>query len=409
MDTPSPVDPLAVMQEALLPPSEQYELGTATPSVDLGRAASSASLASASSEEVGSGRALLTVTGATQTAGASALGKPPALAEQGSSRGAGAAAARSKSIAAMRRLTANERRYYIIGVLDAVTTAFVTGYHATGAALWFLLKTAVMLSMRWVNFKAVREHWLLADFCYTVNFGMVGFAVLYCTGWDELCGPSARAVLAWLYRAVFALATGPLLASIVGFDNKLRFHSAQHVTSVFIHVAPATLAWALQYTGHWRLPYEGSWGFAQLYISGIVWHGVWLGLYSALVWGACKHRIARKRNVTLFEMVTKSKRSALGKLLRKHTSSERQLKVAYCAVHVFCNSCALLGAPLWWSHRVPHGAVVVAAIAASAWNASSGYALVYHPRSSEKQSSKASAGVSSPAPHTESSQHSKQE
>lgn len=66
------------------------------------------------------------------------------------------------------------------------------------------------------------------DVCYYVNSALL----LYC--WVAPSTPQ-------LFHAIYALTHGPLLMAVALFRNSLVFHSADKLTSAFIHISPFLL------------------------------------------------------------------------------------------------------------------------------------------------------------------------
>ncbi|GBF97737.1 hypothetical protein Rsub_10901 [Raphidocelis subcapitata] len=91
---------------------------------------------------------------------------------------------------------------------------------------------AALLAVRWAVYRSKRWHYFMFDLCYFAN------ALLLAHCW---LAPHSAA----LGRVTFALDTGPLLWSVVAFRNSLVLHSLDKVTSVYLHVAPALVSWAL--------------------------------------------------------------------------------------------------------------------------------------------------------------------
>lgn len=97
-----------------------------------------------------------------------------------------------------------------------------------------------LLSLRCYLYRQYKWHYFLLDFCYLVN--ALGFLVVL--------SPLCRSPVAW--QTLFLSSSGPVLWAIVAWRNSLVFHSLDKVTSVYIHLFPALLAWSQQpcSTGH---------------------------------------------------------------------------------------------------------------------------------------------------------------
>jgi len=98
-----------------------------------------------------------------------------------------------------------------------------------------------LLTYRFVQFKRIGHHYYLLDLCYVVNALLCLYCGLALAGWGHL--PFAMT----LFQALFAMTNGPLAWAIPLFNNKLKFHSAQHMISLFIHISPACTTYAIRW------------------------------------------------------------------------------------------------------------------------------------------------------------------
>ena len=105
----------------------------------------------------------------------------------------------------------------------------------------FALQATTLLSYRFVQFKRIGHHYYLLDLCYVVNALLCIYCGLALAGWGHL------PVVMRLFQALFAMTNGPLAWAIPLFNNKLKFHSAQHIISLFIHISPACTTYAIRW------------------------------------------------------------------------------------------------------------------------------------------------------------------
>ena len=113
-----------------------------------------------------------------------------------------------------------------------------------------------LLSLRCYLYRQYKWHYFLLDFCYFVNG--LGFLVVLRHASQApshstcVChalrhadrSPLSRSPAAW--QTLFISSSGPVLLAIVAWRNSLVFHSLDKVTSVYIHLFPALLAWSRQ-------------------------------------------------------------------------------------------------------------------------------------------------------------------
>ncbi len=102
-------------------------------------------------------------------------------------------------------------------------------------------QATTLLTYRFVQFKRIGHHYYLLDLCYVVNALLCIYCALALAGFGHL-----PAVMT-LFQALFAMTNGPLAWAIPLFNNKLKFHSAQHIISLFIHISPACTTYAIRW------------------------------------------------------------------------------------------------------------------------------------------------------------------
>lgn len=90
-----------------------------------------------------------------------------------------------------------ERISFTIGVVNACLTCYLLGVAPTQYYLWYSPKAVILITLRWLDFRAKKQHYLLYDFCYWAN----GATLLYL--W--LMPQSST-----LFQIIFLCANGPL-------------------------------------------------------------------------------------------------------------------------------------------------------------------------------------------------------
>lgn len=117
--------------------------------------------------------------------------------------------------------------------------------------LWvvFLVLCPMLIAVRIPMYYVEKFHFFTLDFCYFVN-GLYVFCIAthfieQYTSWTQDDADHAR----WLHefnhgllRLNFVLTTGPLNSAIWVWKNSMVFHSLDKMTSLFIHLIPALLA-----------------------------------------------------------------------------------------------------------------------------------------------------------------------
>lgn len=167
------------------------------------------------------------------------------------------------------------------GVMLALISAFWLGSSPSTFYKLYTFKAIFLFALRFFLYKKSRMHYYLLDFCYYANFVLVVQVWLF----NDSCA---------VEKIMFAFAMGPLAWSILAFRNSMIFHSLDKVldslsacllwalrmhsmrschalsilililrlspqmTSLFLHVFPPLVAWAIRwYPGdvdHWNGP-----------------------------------------------------------------------------------------------------------------------------------------------------------
>ena len=166
---------------------------------------------------------------------------------------------------------------FLVGVLVFGMSAFYLGAFPVSFSRCYIFLAVVLLGSRYFIYKSTKQHLFLLDLCYQVNALWVVHLIFF-----------PRSL--FLRRCLFALSSGPLMGSIGGerresvcfvvvgvgfgfgeakkqsiipakqtnknlkkknslsssitaFRNSLVFHDLDKMTSLFIHLWPAALAW----------------------------------------------------------------------------------------------------------------------------------------------------------------------
>ena len=256
--------------------------------------------------------------------------------------------------------------------------------------LWHTPKCLLLIGLRWYTFRKQGKHYLLYDFCYWANL----LCLLYLWGW-----PAS----ATMFQVLFLVCNGPLAWAVLAFAQSLVFHSHAHMTSVFVHVSPMLLSYAIRWRREpdrelfTRRPFaicDGACndeGPLQLLGHALLYFYVpWIVLYYLWVFVILGDRIKRRSYQTLYDRVTTSGilSKALGAVFKAtHLESDLAKKTTYMLMHLLFGTVTMALALLHWYSFVAHTVFVLAIVLASVWNAS-GYYFNYFTRKYE-------AGVSS--------------
>eukprot|EP01063_Lacrimia_lanifica_P029667 TRINITY_DN4574_c1_g4_i1.p1 TRINITY_DN4574_c1_g4~~TRINITY_DN4574_c1_g4_i1.p1 ORF type:complete len:380 (+),score=117.25 TRINITY_DN4574_c1_g4_i1:46-1185(+) len=283
-----------------------------------------------------------------------------------------------------RSVLEQDKFVFTFGVMNFGISAYLLGGWPQYYYLWHTPKAVFYILHRLVTFRAQGMHYYLFDFCYWVNL----LSLIY------IWGAPGNALL---FEILFVAANGPLAWSVCAFQNSMIFHSAPHMTSVFIHTSPMVLTYALRWfpnAGGFAVcvhpdpaaPADGT--PACLAPNGYftdaalqVWSAVayfyvwWAVLYYVWIYIIRAQRIKDRGYETLFDYVTKA--TPL-KALSRVTANVAVQRILYLAIHISFGGATMLLAALfqwhsWWAHL----AFTAAIFSASCWNASGYYFTVF--------------------------------
>lgn len=295
-----------------------------------------------------------------------------------------------------------DRLSYTLGVFNTMVTAWLLGSAPQYFYLWHTPKCLLLVSLRWHTFRKDGKHYLLYDFCYWANL----LCLVYLWGW-----PTS----ATLFQVLFLVCNGPLAWSVLAFAQSLVFHSHAHMTSVFVHVSPMMLTYAIRWRHGPTADREVFSGRSFAVCDGgcdaepplrllgnalAYFYAPWIVLYYLWVFVILGERIKRKSYQTLYDRVTTSgpAAKALGAVFQA-TGAHSDLfkKAMYMSVHLAFGTATMALALLQWYSFVANTFFVLAIALASVWNAS-GYYFNHFTRKYEEGLSSQVAKVVAPDP-----------
>lgn len=218
------------------------------------------------------------------------------------------------------------------------------------------IKTIVYLALRYWSFKKRKYHYYMMDYCYFVNL-----LSLY------VCFVHPENII--LQKMLFVGSNGPLALSVVMLKNRVIFHSADHNTSVFIHVSCMLLSYCMR----WHTVYlanndNESW--LSFIIWGILLYSIWACIYIFIMFMVLRDRIKLRGNMTMFDWAINQ--TKLSKL-KKFISSEKIQQAFYSVAHGTVITMALIISPVFWYYKHLHFAYVMFILTMSFWNGSRYY------------------------------------
>ncbi|KAL7751192.1 hypothetical protein RI367_003398 [Sorochytrium milnesiophthora] len=262
-----------------------------------------------------------------------------------------------------------EKWAFLLGVTNLWMTAVVVGAFPQYMTTWYTLRCALLLSARYASYKPAKYHYFLADFCYLAN----ALVILYVY---------ALPYLRPLFIAMYCLTNGPLAWAIVTWNNAMVFHSADKVTSVFIHVAPALLMFTLRYLiaptlgddTQRRLPYDTPIGLGEALLYSTTVYLLWQVFYYVFIWRRRQYKIAHLNYLTSFTyLMSEKKAKTLIYRLSSMLGKQHQLLMFIVWQFIYTIVTVAIAALVLSRSKVVHMFFLAAMVTMSVWNGAGYY------------------------------------
>jgi hypothetical protein len=128
---------------------------------------------------------------------------------------------------------------YTLGVLNISISQHFIFAEPNSFWIWYSIILVLLLTVRIHQYQSKGLGYFLIDFCYLVNLST--FIHMYII-------PSDAA----FFKAIFICAFGPLMWAIPIWGNSLVFHDFEKITSIYIHIMPASLMYTIRFYGNMR-------------------------------------------------------------------------------------------------------------------------------------------------------------
>lgn len=211
------------------------------------------------------------------------------------------------------------RLMHVIGNVDLVTTVFLLFYNMTWAKHFHILKFVILMPLRFLTFKKKRWHYYMLEFCYYAGL-LLNMFILQ----EEYLG----GIFNKYFITVYTFASGPLLFAIYLNRDKLFLHSLSHLTTNYIHMTPALMAWALRWHNDrfdFTLQYPPDpsiLGILRCYFidylpNAIPIYIVWAVSYYFYMFVFKWNRIYEKDNLTMYRQFAENEKLKVSKIDKK--------------------------------------------------------------------------------------------
>lgn len=288
-----------------------------------------------------------------------------------------------------RKIMLQDKLAFVFGVANVCLTAFWIGRWPHTYHYFWLLKDAVLFSLRFLVYKQRGMHYMMLEYCYAAN--LVSFAYLF-----------LKPQSAHLRRFSFAIMSGPLMWSIVAMRNQLVFHSGDKITTLMMHASPALSAWCMRwYPRHeWmdgmsaeQLADWNSASWPQMALLPAALNLAWVTVYYLAIFVVFNKRITQRGYQNMFTaMVTRpsARKSALAKLVLSVPPPVQPL--FYLCIHTFASWLSLLPTKIWYASFWAHTAIIIFIMFVATWNGASFYFRVFAKQLMKEQAERQAAG-----------------
>jgi len=134
-------------------------------------------------------------------------------------------------------LRTKDKVSFMIGVALLMVTEFIFIAHPNWMWLFYSSMIFPLLITRFFTYHKSNFHYFMLDFCYYMQIWAILAIFVF---------PNDIP----LFKVFFGLCNGPLLAAIIMWQNKMVFHDLDKLTSLFIHIYPPLLSYAMR----WHTP-----------------------------------------------------------------------------------------------------------------------------------------------------------
>eukprot|EP00054_Salpingoeca_dolichothecata_P014137 m.79291 g.79291 ORF g.79291 m.79291 type:complete len:328 (-) comp20841_c0_seq1:97-1080(-) len=268
---------------------------------------------------------------------------------------------------------------FTLGVVNVSLSSFILGAFPALYFRWHVVKFPVLMLFRFVTYKAMKYHYFMFDFCYFINFlSLFYFLVFYNN--------------VMLFHVIFAFSVGPLSWAIPLWRNSLVFHSAEKITSVFIHASPGLAVWGVRWysdqsSGFAICEDQGedvrncSASFYSLSIRPLSVYLLWQIFYWYTVYVRNASKVEQRDYKTSLNYLSESK-GFIPKLI--NTFGPAYQKHTFVALQLAFTILTLLLAPVFFHSFYAHTCFLFTVLTWSAWNGSKYYIYVFSERYREQ-------------------------
>ncbi|KYR01088.1 transmembrane protein [Tieghemostelium lacteum] len=242
---------------------------------------------------------------------------------------------------------------------------------------WYTLLIVPLMAFRFIMYHRAKYHYFMLDFCYLCQV----LLLFYLFGHTYVLGTN---VTANLFKLVFALCNGPLLAGCLVWRNSLVFHDVDKLTSVFIHLCPPIVTYCLRW--YPQSPYseelacggsECSYTLKEAYFIPILLYIFWQVFYYVKTEVVDQSKLANDKDImTSLRWMSIKQPHPVYKYLVKKGFTVSPL-VILMLVQLLYTLGTLLAVPIIIRSFYLHTGLLIFVFVAVSWNGSSFYFEVF--------------------------------
>jgi len=174
---------------------------------------------------------------------------------------------------------------FTLGIVMVMIAEFLLVGYPAGFPWFYLILNTLLMMLRYLTYKAIKNHFFMLDFCYFLNISVLLQSLTCSMSSDSgLCST-------W-FKSNFVLSHGPIAVAILAWQNSIVFHSLDKMTSFFIHIMPPLTC----YLQRWdvipgSVPAEGlSLGLATWLVVPMLLYSAWQAFYLYIQHTVIRHR-----------------------------------------------------------------------------------------------------------------------
>eukprot|EP00283_Hemiselmis_rufescens_P014593 CAMPEP_0173450114 /NCGR_PEP_ID=MMETSP1357-20121228/44074_1 /TAXON_ID=77926 /ORGANISM="Hemiselmis rufescens, Strain PCC563" /LENGTH=552 /DNA_ID=CAMNT_0014416765 /DNA_START=162 /DNA_END=1820 /DNA_ORIENTATION=+ len=234
----------------------------------------------------------------------------------------------STLLAKPENVVARDKMGFTAGIALLIFTEYIFLCHLEWIKAWYTAVVIPLYGIRYVIYHADKTHYFLIDFCYVINLLLLFTLHFY---------PNSTV----LFKATFALASGPVPVAIIAWRNSLVFHSLDKVTSVVIHLLPCGIVFCMRWfperTTHNELKPSQYAGLFDLFVRPFCVYVYWQTAYFLKTQVVDRRRMQNRPDLWTSARWLSRHRTSKGlahKLINKDGTGELSINISLIKIQI---------------------------------------------------------------------------